>query len=333
MATTREPTDLGFGSVVSAESRVRLMNRDGSFNVERGSRLRSTLMSPYHLLLTMGWGSFLTMLVVAYLASNVLFATLFLLVGGPQGIGMSDGHAMGTPFVEAFFLSVQTFGTIGFGEIYPATVPANWVVSLESLVSLLGVALATGLIFARFSRPIARIRFSRTAVVAPYQSLTAFMFRIVNSRVSEIVGLEATVIYARFEIIDGVRTRVFTELPLERKRVVFFSLAWTIVHPIDEASPLYRRTEADLHASEGELLILLRGTHDTFSQTVYSRSSYVAREITWGRRFVNLFLPPTGDGIVRIDLSLLDATEPVQMPAPPAPATPDGQTETLPVMV
>ncbi len=318
MATTREPTDLGFGSVVAAESRVRLMNRDGSFNVERGSRLRSTLLSPYHLLLTMGWGSFLAMLVVLYLLANVFFAALFLLVGGPQGIGMADGHAMSTPFVEAFFLSVQTFGTIGFGEIFPATVPANWVVTLESLVSLLAVALVTGLIFARFSRPQSRIRFSRTAVLAPYGAMTAFMFRIVNMRSSEIVGLEATVTYARFEIVNGLRTRVFSELPLERKRVVFFSLAWTIVHPIDEASPLYGRTEADLHASEAEFLILLSGTHDTFSQTVYARSSYVAREIDWGRRFVSVFRPMAADGIVRIDIKRLDVTEGAALPAVPS---------------
>jgi inward rectifier potassium channel len=161
---------------------------------------------------------------------------------------------------------------------------------------------------------VSRIRFSRPAVLAPYSGISAFMFRIVNARASEIVGLEATVTYARFETVEGVWTRVFTELPLERKRVVFFSLALTIVHPIDAASPLHGRSEADLRANEAEFLILLSGTHDTFSQTVYARSSYVAREILWGRRFVSVFRPMTADGIVRIDLKRLDVTEPAALP-------------------
>jgi inward rectifier potassium channel len=314
MAFYREPNDLGFGSVVAAESRVRLMNRNGTFNVERGRKTLSAILSPYHILLTMSWRRFLAMLVVAYLVGNVFFAFLYLLCG-PQGIGMATGHAMGSPFIEAFFLSVQTFGTIGFGEIYPATVASNWVVSFESLVSLLGVALATGLIFARFSRPLARIRYSRYAVVAPYRGITGFMFRIVNSRSSEIVGLDAVVIYTRFETADGVRTRLFDELALERKRVVFFSLSWTVVHPIDESSPLFGKTADDLKASQAEFLVLLSGTHDTFSQTVYSRSSYTADEIVWGSRFVNIYRPMTSDGIVRIDIRRLSTIEPAPLPA------------------
>lgn len=313
MATNRVPNDLGFGAVVASESRLRLMNRDGSFNVERAGSLRAALLNPYHLLLTMSWRSFLAMLVVAYLIANVLFALLYLACGA-TGIGMANGHAIGSPFIEAFFLSVQTFGTIGFGEIYPASVSSNWVVSLESLVSLLGVALATGLIFARFSRPIARIRFSRGAVVAPYRDISAFMFRIVNTRSSEIVGLDATVIYARFETVNGVRTRMFDELALERKRVVFFALAWTIVHAIDETSPLYGHTAVDLMAAEAEFLVLLSGTQDTFSQTIQTRSSFAAREVAWGHRFVNVFRPMEPDGIVRIDLKRFDQIEPAALP-------------------
>jgi inward rectifier potassium channel len=325
MATNREQNDLGFGTVVAAQSRVRLVNRDGSFNVERDGKIRSILLSPYNVLLTIRWSQFLSILSIAYLLVNMCFAGLFLLAG-PNAIGNASGLRMGTRFIEAFFLSVQTFGTIGFGEIYPATVGANWVVSLESFISLLGVALATGLIFSRFSRPVPRIRFSRVALVAPYREITGFMFRVVNMRPGEIVGLDATVAYARFEMVNGVRTRLFDELTLERSRVVFFSLTWTIVHPIDASSPLYGRTASDLLASDAEFLILLEGTHETFSQNVHSRSSYVAEEVEWGFKFANVFRPLAPDGIVRIDLKQFDLIEPVPLPPVPTPEAPAAAT-------
>ncbi len=315
MANSQEQKDLGFGSVVATESRVRLMNRDGSFNVQRGGKALAALLSPYQSLLTMSWGRFFTVLTAVYLAVNLAFALLYWLCGA-QGIKEADGHTIGNKFAEAFFLSVQTFGTIGYGDLYPASTAANYVVTLESFVSLAALGIATGLIFSRFARPLPRIRFSTHAIIAPYRGITGFMFRIANTRQNEIVGIEATVIYARFAMVDGVRTRVFDELVLERKRVVFFSLSWTVVHPIDESSPLYRVTAEELDASQAEFLILLAGTDDVFSQMVHTRSSYTWEEIRWGVRFRNIFLPPTPEGKVRIDLRRLDDTEPAPLPVP-----------------
>ena len=136
------------------------------------------------------------------------------------------------------------------------------------------------------------------------------MFRIANARSNEIVGVEATVVYARFATVNGVRTRVFDQLPLERQRVIFFSLSWTIVHPIDEASPLYGVTATELCETEAEFLVLLSGTDDIFSQTVHTRSSYTCNEVLWGARFTNILLSPTEAGVVRIDLKRLNDTEP-----------------------
>ncbi len=211
---------------------------------------------------------------------------------GRGALGEADTAFPSGSFLQAFFFSVETFATIGYGAIVPETVRANFLVLLESFVSLISIALATGLIFARFSRPIPRIRFSARALIAPYMGRTGFMFRIANARRNEIFGIEATVNFARFVTTNGVRARAFTELALERKRVIFFSLSWTVVHPINETSPLWGMTASDFVDSEAEFLILLSGTDETFFQTVSARGSYTAAELLWGHKFTNIFCRP-----------------------------------------
>ena len=193
--------------------------------------------------------------------------------------------------------------------IVPAVADANSLVLLESFASLASIGLATGIIFARFSRPVPRIRFSRQALIAPYRGGAGFMFRIVNAGRNEITNIQASVTLARFEIVNGVRTRTFKLLPLERNGVVFFSLSWTIVHPIDETSPLRGVTREELLRSEAEFLILLSGIDETFFQTVTTRGSYTAAEVAWGRKFANIFLDPTPTGVVRIDLGRFDESD------------------------
>src|SRR5262249_9746259 len=154
-------------------------------------------------------------------------------------------------FLRAFFFSIHTLATIGYGTITPVGVPANVIVSIESFIGLFGLALCTSLLFARFSRPTAKILFSRQAIIAPYQGIKAFEFRIANMRRSQIIELEAKVLFARFEDVGGRQLRRFYPMKLERERVVFFPLSWTIVHPIDEESPFYGMTDADLRATKG----------------------------------------------------------------------------------
>jgi inward rectifier potassium channel len=312
-APTRDPAeqdrDLGFGSVVSRESRQRLLNHDGSFNVRRGGLRLLESLSPYHQLLGMSWGAFLGLLAAVYLVINCLFA-LGYLACGPGALVHPLTEATGIRFLDAFFFSVQTFATIGYGSIHPVGIAANLLVTLESLVGLVMIALATGLMFARFSMPRARIRFSRHAIVAPYQGDTALMFRAANERRSELVGVECELLYSRFEVKGTTRQRNFYRLPLERDRVTFFTLSWTVVHPITPASPLYGETAESLTASQAEFLVLLKGTDDTLSQGVMIRTSYTAEELRWGRRFVSLFNPPGPDGIVSIDIRRLSDTEP-----------------------
>ena len=302
---TEDERDLGFGSVVTRQSRRRLLNRDGSFNIERRGLRRRESLSPYHAVLEMTWTGFLGSLVAAYLLINVLFAAAYLACG-PGALGTPPSGDPEGRFLQAFFFSVETFATIGYGQIYPVGIAANAIMVVEALLGLLGVALATGIIFARFSRPSARIRFSRVAVVAPYRGISAFMFRVVNQRRNQIVELDAKVVLSRFITTGGTATRRFDDLALERRRVTFFPLAWTIVHPIDETSPLHGATPAQLAAEEAEFLVLLSGVDDTFSQMVHARSSYHAAEIVWGARFGEMFNPPTPDGVLSIDIRRLD---------------------------
>jgi len=303
----QEERDLGFGSVVARESRKRLLNRDGTFNVERrGLRVFQSL-SLYHTALSISWPRFLAAVVSTYVVINVVFACVYLLCGhgalNTPPTGMPEGR-----FLQAFFFSVETFGTIGYGNVYPVGVLPNFVMVVEALTGLLVLAMSTGLIFARFSRPTARIRFSRNALIAPYRGITALMLRIVNERSNQIVEVDAQLLFSRRADDDGT-PRVFDELGLERRHVVFFPLAWTIVHPIDETSPLFGLTAEDLLNVDAEFLVLLKGIDETFSQTVHARSSYTAAELVWDAQFTSMFNPLTADGVVSIDLERLDAIE------------------------
>jgi inward rectifier potassium channel len=294
--------DLGFGTVVASQSRARLLNRDGSFNVERAGLGYFASSSAYQSMLTMPWWAFFAAIAVGYLTMNSAFAAAYMLCG-PQSLVDTVRAGWVHPFWRAFFFSVETSATIGYGNIVPVGLAANALVTFESMIGLLGLALATSLLFARFSRPNVRILFSRNAVIAPYRGITAFEFRIVNQRKNQIIELEAEVLFSRMETFDGRRVRRFHELPLERQKVVFFPLSWTIVHPIDHSSPLAGLTPEDLRSTDAEFLILLTGIDETFSTIVHTRSSYKPEEIIWNRRFANAFREAGRNGSISIDVS------------------------------
>jgi inward rectifier potassium channel len=303
-----EDRDLGFGAVVAQQSRRRLLNTDGTFNVRRLGRGLIASINPYHSLLTMRWHKFLAILVAFYFAINIIFGGLFYLCG-PDALTWLPHHESHGRLWDTFFFSVQTFATIGYGGLAPTSIASNVIVTIESLVGILCVALTTGVIFARFSRPVARIRFSSQALIGPYRGGKAFMFRVANERDSQILELSATVLFTRFEERDGRRIRQFYPLSLERTSVMFFPLAWTVVHPIDRESPLDGVTRAALEESEAEVLVLLRGTDETFSELVHARSSYRWDQIRWGARFASVFNLPGPDGTISIDVGRLDEVE------------------------
>jgi inward rectifier potassium channel len=211
--------------------------------------------------------------------------------------------------LRGFFFSVQTFATIGYGTIHPVGVTPNLLVTIESYYSMVVTALITGIIFARFARPTARIHFSRIAVVAPYRDINGFMFRLVNGRSNQLIEVEAKVMFTRFVEENGSVTRRFDLLELERKTVAFFPLAWTIVHPINEKSPLYGLTIEDLKKSDTEFLVLLTATDETFAQVVHTRSSYKPAEIRFGYKFVNMYNSATNGEAISINIKKLSAIE------------------------
>jgi inward rectifier potassium channel len=294
-------SDLGFGRVVSEQRQLRLLNRDGSFNVQRRGRGLNAFLA-YSNLVSTTWDRFFIFVAVAYLVLNGCFALLYDAVGS-DGLVNTINTGINTPFLKAFFFSIHTSATIGYGSTVPVGIATNILVALESVVSLLGLAVVTGLVFARFSRPVADILFSQNAVMSWIGNNRAFEFRIINARNNQIIDLRVRVLVSRFEPnASGIMVRRYYPLSLERESVVFFPLSWTIVHIIDKDSPLYGVTEDELCGSGAEFLILLTGMDETFSQVVNARSSYRANEIIWDAKFTDIFVYDPEGRMAGIDL-------------------------------
>jgi inward rectifier potassium channel len=293
----QESFDPGLTTKYSGELR-RTINADGSFNVRReGLRWRDA--NPYLMLIDTTWPRFLFFVLVAFLSINVIFAFIYLMIGIEHLRGLES--EMGA-FTNAFFFSVHTLTTVGYGNVYPVGVWANLTSALEAATGLMVFAIATGLLYGRFSRPSARILYSKNSIIAPYQDGTSLQFRVTNARRNVLMNMEARVLLMTVDNTDGELKRSFFDLPLERRGVYFFALTWTVVHPIDSDSPLFGKTREDLAKLSAELLILIQGFDDTFSQVVHSRYSYRHEEIVWGAKFIPAFkVDNKGDMVVEVD--------------------------------
>ena len=277
----------------------RSINKDGTFNVyRRGGNWRHR--HPYLSLLNMSWPRFLAVVMASYLGVNLLFALVFFELGPEHLRGAGATTEFGR-FLNDFFFSTHTLTTVGYGNIVPVTVAANLVTSLEAIAGLMAVALGTGLLFGRFSRPSVRIAFSERALVAPYQDGSSFQVRIVNLRPNLLMELEANVVLMTVEGSGVERKRRYTELKLERNAIYFLPLTWTIVHPIDESSPLYGKSAEELERLQAEFVVLIKGFDDTFSQTVHARYSYRYDEMAWRAKFQPAF-EFTSDGNMVLNL-------------------------------
>jgi inward rectifier potassium channel len=277
----------------------RVIRENGQFNVHRrGTTWRD--FHPYLHLVNMSWARFLTMLFVGYIILNSLFAGAYFALSPDQLTGADAPTAWGR-FLNDFFFSSHTLSTVGYGNISPKGTAANAVATFEALVGVLGFAVATGLLFGRVSRPSARIGFSENLLVAPYQEGTSLQFRLVNRRSNSLMELEAKVMLMTVERKEGKLQRNYTLLRLERPNVLFLPLSWTVVHPIDEDSPLWKKTAEDMAQMQAEILILVKAYDDTFSQTVLSRHSYRHDEFIWNRRFAPaFFVDDEGDLVLEL---------------------------------
>ena len=304
--------DLGLGGRLASQTQVRTMNADGTFNVVRYGMSKFGALDVYHILLTISWSRFLALVVFAYLLVNTLFAAGYMLCGHGAVAGVNESSRL-IWFLECFFFSVQTLVTIGYGKMTPEGIPANILVAIEALSGLMGFALATGLLFARFSRPIARLRFSRNAVVAPFLGGKGVMFRLANSSNNELAQVRAQVTMLRTEYRDGKKARKFHTLALERDRVTFFPVQWVIVHPIDEASPFFGQTKEQVIESQPEIMVLISATDETFMQTVHARFSYRLDEVVWGAKFRDVY-ETRSDGRLGLDVRRLDEYDSIDLP-------------------
>ncbi len=278
----------------------RAINKDGQFNVRRqGTTWRD--VHPYLHLINMPWAAFLGVLFACFLVVNTLFATGYYLLGANELHG-SVAPDVGGAFMNDFFFSAQTLTTVGYGSIWPQGLGANLLASFEAMCGLMAFALATSLLYGRVSKPSAKIGFSQNMTMSPYMDGTSLQFRVVNQRANSLMDLDARVLLMIVEGPPGALKRTYKVLKLERENVLFFPLTWTIVHPIDQESPLYGKTADDLQSWQAEALILIRGYDDTFSQTVHARYSYRHDEIVWGARFTPAFqIDPDGDLVLHVD--------------------------------
>lgn len=299
--------DLGFGTTLT-NAQSRLVNQDGSFNLVRINGTLWDQLNIYNRLITMRWRYFFFWLLGAYVLTNTLFAGIYMLAGAENLAGIDD-EALHGPFWKCFFFSAQTLTTVGYGHISPNSFLTSSIASFESMIGLLAFALATGLLYGRFSRPVAHIRFSKHAVFAPYLDVNAWMFRIINTRANQLINIEVTVSLSRLEKKpDGTLSRKYYSLNLERNKVAFFPANWTLVHPITESSPFYGATPDELEQSDTEILISLQALDDTFVQMVHTRFSYRFNEIKWGHKFSPIF-DEEQKAQGKLDLNKLDATE------------------------
>ncbi len=246
---------------------------------------RRNPLDVYHWLLTTSWPVFAAIGAGAYLALNTLFALLYLI--DPGGID----HARPGSFVDAFFFSVETIGTIGYGVLSPKGVYANLVMTAENFLGLSFVAVATGVIFARVSRPTARVVFSRNALITRYDGQNVLMLRAANERANQILEAEVTLnITKQRRTAEGQMMRRFEDLKVARARSPLFALTWAIMHVIDETSPLYGETLESMEAEGLQIIVVLSGVDETFAQRIHARYAYLPEDIVWDKRFADVIL-------------------------------------------
>jgi inward rectifier potassium channel len=292
---------------------TRIINKDGQFNVRRVGRTWRD-WHPYLYMISAPWPVFFGLVAAAFTLVNTLFATLYWLVG-LEHLKNADAPTAALRLLNAFFFSAHTLTTVGYGNMWPLGPAANAVAAIESLCGVLGFAIATGLLFGRFSRPSARFGFSDTMVVAPYRGGTSLQFRVVNRRTNNIIDLEARMLLMLVEQSRDSARRKYIPLELERPSVLFLPLTWTLVHPITADSPFFGKTARDLERMQAEVLIVMKGFDETFGQTVHARYSYRYDEIVWGAKFALAF-EADDRGELQIEVDRVSVTEPAELPQP-----------------
>ena len=277
----------GFGNNASSYG-GRFINKDGGANIEKRGIKFLEKISWYHTMLLLPRWKFLLIILLFYICVNFLFGGIYFLIG-VRSLGEIPSPSTLTDFAESFFFSTQTFTTVGYGRISPIGFLSSSVAAFEALLGLLSFALATGLLYGRFSKPVAYLRFSHNALIAPYKDINALMMRVVPFKNTNLVDAMANVTLGMTIEENGEKINRFYPLELEYSTVNALTLNWTLVHPITEKSPLYNFTKSDFENIKGEILVYIKAFDDMFSNTVVSRTSYTFEEIHYGGKFDPMF--------------------------------------------
>jgi len=302
----------GFGTNANSTG-GRFINKDGQPNVIKRSANILSRYSWYHTMIGMPRNRFLTLLFISYLTINLLFAGIYYLIGIHHLNGVNTGSSLKN-FTEVFFFSAQTFTTVGYGRISPTGFMASFVSTFEAFLGLLSFAIATGLFYGRFSRPRAFLKFSKNALIAPYQDGTALMFRMVPYKNNSLSEVETKVTVAITTEVDGKLSDQFFNLDLELAKINGLSLSWTIVHPITDKSPFYGLTENDIATTDIEIIIFVKGFDEVFSNNVVARTSYINSEIIWGAKFNIMYHPNQDKSKTILEVDMLNDFDRVDLP-------------------
>jgi inward rectifier potassium channel len=295
----REYTDSGFSSIAEGQPE-RLINQDGTLNVKRTGLGYIAHLSVFHELIQMKWWRFNLIVAISYLLINVFFALIYLWIG-VEGLNVRNTDSETNDFLNAFYFSAQTFSTVGYGRENPVNHTANLVSVFEMLVGMMYLALAAGLLYGRFSKPVSRIVFSKNALISPYRDGNGLMFRFSNAKNNLLIDVGVQVLLS-MKVEDDDRTRrKFYQLELERKKIKMLALTWTVVHPLDANSPIQDFNEKDLKEADPELLVFVDAVNDTNSQLIHARTSYKIQDIIQGATFVPIFEDKGNKTIVNID--------------------------------
>lgn len=265
---------------------------------------RFSLADPYYFVLAMRWHTFLATVLLVFLAANLLFAGLYLLQPG------SVANVRPGAFVDAFFFSVETLATVGYGVMTPATLYGHTVATSEIFLGMFLTALVTGAFFARFARPQARLVFSDYAVIAPYEGRAALMARVASRRLQGISEATARISYLRSEPVGDGQFRRFNELKLVRSNIPVLSLTWTVIHVIDEQSPLWGMTEERMAAETPTFMVSISGFDEAISAQINDRKVYNRETIRFDHAFTDILRDLPG-GFIELDITRIHDTRPV----------------------
>lgn len=289
--------------------RQRTVNADGSYNMERITGRLFGNSTVYHWLITTSWSHYWLAAFSFYGIMNLLFAATYYLIGVDSLNGI-QGEDEFTKFLYCFFFSAQSFTTVGYGGIHPVGKIANVVAVMEAFTGLMTFAITTGTLYGRFSKPVSRIKYSSKIIIAPFKGNTAMQFMVANELNTTLMEMEARVnISWMDEDAGGGPIRRFQQVKLEIDKIAMFPTNWIINHPIDEESILYGKSLEEINRMDFEVFVLLKGFDDVFSQTIYSRQSYVSSQFVFGAKFKRPFFVNENGKLV-MDLTKVGEYEP-----------------------